>query len=32
MNDSGGRKLHPDVFIARRRARLEKILRPRRAP
>lgn len=26
MNESGGRKLHPEVFIARRRARLEKIL------
>lgn len=26
MSESGGRKLHPDVFLARRRARLEQIL------
>jgi hypothetical protein len=26
MNESSGRKLHPDVFLARRRARLEQIL------
>lgn len=26
MNDSPGRKLHPDVFLARRRARLEQVL------
>lgn len=32
MNESGARKLHPDVFIARRRARLEQILQSALVP
>jgi len=32
MTESGARKLHPDVFIARRRARLEQILQSALVP
>jgi hypothetical protein len=32
MSESGARKLHPDVFLARRRARLEQILQSALVP
>jgi hypothetical protein len=32
MSESGGRKLHPEVFLARRRARLEQILQSALVP